>query len=92
MCCSCDIPHHDYEEVINEFKGYFPVLDSHSLMRESLQENLQHWYLHDLQAELREAILDKIKSKNESFDAKEYLLNEVAKHFPGRVETPYNTY
>ena len=32
LCCSCDIPHHDFEEVLSKFASEFPNLDTDTQM------------------------------------------------------------
>ena len=50
MCCSCDIPLGDYNQVVSEFEGAFPNFDAWSHMGTPLTTS--YWYLHNLQDEI----------------------------------------
>ena len=47
LCCSCDIPHSNFAEVLNEFAQNFPKLDQTTLMQERLTQSA-YWHLEDL--------------------------------------------
>ncbi|TNV81612.1 hypothetical protein FGO68_gene14213 [Halteria grandinella] len=91
MCCSCDIPHRNFREVAEEYRECFPRFDDDTYMRDRLQAT-NHWYLDDLQAPLRVPALQGLARGDGEFCVQQYLLEEIGRCFPARVESPYNTY
>jgi len=70
LFCSCDIPHHDFDEVLPQFKMSFPNLDVSTYMTER-----KHWYLRDLDYEHRVNHLTAPSSSD-------YFLKRIGETFP----------
>ena len=70
LCCSCDIPHHDFDEVLPKYEAMFPNLDVTTYMTER-----KHWHLRDLESELRDNCLTHPSSSA-------FFLKRIAETFP----------
>lgn len=48
------------------------------------------WFLHDMQDDIKKSILNRLEA-DPDFCPKQYLIDEITRAFPHRVESPLNT-
>ena len=89
LCCSCDIPKSNYQEVVAEFEEHFPLFDAWSHM--GTPSTTKDWFVHTLQQDLQQEIV-KGKRLHPDFDLQEFLLKAIIREFPERLESAFNTY
>ena len=65
LCCSCDIPKSNYQEVVAEFEEHFPLFDAWSHM--GTPSTTKDWFVHTLQEDLQQEIV-KGKRLHPDFD------------------------